>query len=49
MYEEPVCNYDIENGIAYDNPDWNDRSLVNLTWDGLVFPTKPAVVLASPI
>jgi hypothetical protein len=49
MYDEPVRNYDLENGITYDHPEWNDRSLLTLSpWAGLTFPQKPIVVLRSP-
>ncbi|KAJ6475022.1 hypothetical protein C8R47DRAFT_1220847 [Mycena vitilis] len=42
MYEKPFRNYDLDKGIAYDLLDWNDRSLVTLSWEGLTFPAKPA-------
>ncbi|KAJ7429223.1 hypothetical protein B0H11DRAFT_2266548 [Mycena galericulata] len=35
----PVRNFDTEAAIAYDHPEWIDRSLINFSWGGLIFPT----------
>ncbi|KAJ7444061.1 hypothetical protein B0H11DRAFT_2250196 [Mycena galericulata] len=35
----PVRNLDTEAAIAYDHPEWVDRSLINYSWGGLIFPT----------
>ncbi|KAJ7437061.1 hypothetical protein B0H11DRAFT_2255624 [Mycena galericulata] len=37
----PSRNYDAEAAISYDHPEWDDRSLVIFTWDGLKFPKVP--------
>ncbi|KAJ7768834.1 hypothetical protein B0H16DRAFT_1716035 [Mycena metata] len=37
----PVRNRDSKNSIAFDHPEWIDRSTVNYSWEGLTFP-KPA-------
>ncbi|KAJ7431198.1 hypothetical protein B0H11DRAFT_2262221 [Mycena galericulata] len=37
----PIRNFDIEAGISYDHPEWDDRSIVNFSWDGLKFPKVP--------
>ncbi|KAJ6477913.1 hypothetical protein C8R47DRAFT_1219815 [Mycena vitilis] len=41
IYQAPFRNYDIDKGIAYDLLDWDDCSLVTLSWEGLTFPDKP--------
>ncbi|KAJ7511250.1 hypothetical protein B0H11DRAFT_2215089 [Mycena galericulata] len=35
----PTRNLDTEAAIAYDHPEWVDRSLINYSWGGLIFPT----------
>ncbi|KAJ7430100.1 hypothetical protein B0H11DRAFT_2264336 [Mycena galericulata] len=37
----PFRNFDAEAAIVYDHPEWDDRSLVNFSWDGLKFPKMP--------
>ncbi|KAJ7484055.1 hypothetical protein B0H11DRAFT_2231789 [Mycena galericulata] len=41
MYIAPVRHYGEEDGIAADYPDWQDKSTVDYSWDGLVWPKRP--------
>ncbi|KAJ7675664.1 hypothetical protein DFH06DRAFT_1317826 [Mycena polygramma] len=43
MYEKPMPNDDIQRGIAFDHPEFVDPSRVDLSFDGLTFPTKSTV------
>ncbi|KAJ7774518.1 hypothetical protein DFH07DRAFT_952225 [Mycena maculata] len=39
MYRPPFRQYGEEDWIAQEYPKWKDRSQVDYSWDGLVFPT----------
>ncbi|KAJ7604354.1 hypothetical protein DFH06DRAFT_1349491 [Mycena polygramma] len=39
MQEAPMRNWDGENAIAFDHPEWHDPSDVDYDFDGLRFPT----------
>ncbi|KAJ7169175.1 hypothetical protein C8R43DRAFT_1121067 [Mycena crocata] len=41
MTQPPILNYDAKSAIAFDNPDWVDKSRVDVNWDGLTFPSFP--------
>lgn len=43
----PFRNYDLEEGIAFDHPDWRDTSVVDYSWEGLSFP-KPFTLAETP-
>ncbi|KAJ7604874.1 hypothetical protein DFH06DRAFT_1349007 [Mycena polygramma] len=44
----PARNWDAEQAIAFDIPDFVDQSLVSYSWDGLIFPAPKSCVPVSP-
>ncbi|KAJ7635969.1 hypothetical protein DFH06DRAFT_1336117 [Mycena polygramma] len=44
----PARNWDAEQAIAFDIPDFVDHSLVSYSWDGLLFPAPKPRAAVSP-
>ncbi|KAJ7325479.1 hypothetical protein DFH08DRAFT_886696 [Mycena albidolilacea] len=45
MYHAPFRHWGEEASLASTYPDWNDESIVNYGWDGLIFPKAPEVLV----
>ncbi|KAJ7229598.1 hypothetical protein C8J57DRAFT_1534350 [Mycena rebaudengoi] len=48
MYSPLFRNYEMEEGIRLDHPDWRDNSIVNYSFKGLRFPKPRMIVLDHP-
>jgi hypothetical protein len=48
MYSLLFRNYEMEEGIRLDHPDWRDNSIVNYRSKGLRFPKPRMIVLDHP-
>jgi hypothetical protein len=47
MYIPPFRHWSEEASIAHIYPDWKDKSVVDYSWDGLIFPEEPAVLVPA--